>query len=53
MLCDGRDRSVKITQTQAQDLIMPHLQCIREDCLQLCFWEQISRPLNMFIIEEE
>jgi hypothetical protein len=23
-LCDGKDRSVKITQTQTQDLIMPH-----------------------------
>jgi hypothetical protein len=52
-LCDGKDRSVKITQTQAQDLIMPHLQCIREDCPQLCFWEPISRSLNMFFNEEE
>lgn len=52
-LCDGKDRSVKITQTQAQELIMPHLQCIREDCPQLCFWEPISRSLNLFFNEEE
>ena len=52
-LRDGKDRSVKITQTQAQDLIMPHLQCIREDCPQLCFWEPISRSLNIFFNEEE
>lgn len=51
-LGDGKDRSVKITQTQAQDLIMPHLQCIREDCPQLCFWEPISRSLNIFFNEE-
>jgi hypothetical protein len=52
-LCDGKDRSVKITQAQAQALIMPHLQCIRTDCPQLCFWEPISRSLNMFFTEEE
>ncbi len=52
-LCDGKDRSVKITQAQAQDLILPHLQCIREDCPQLCFWEPISRTLNIFFIEED
>ena len=51
-LCDGKDRSVKITPTQALDLIMPHLQCIREDCPQLCFWEPISRSLNIFFNEE-
>ena len=52
-LCDGKDRSVKITQAQAQDLITPHLQCIREDCPQLCFWEPIARSLNMFFNEED
>jgi hypothetical protein len=52
-LCDGKDRSVKITQGQAEALIMPHLQCIRTDCPQLCFWEPISRSLNMFFTEEE
>jgi hypothetical protein len=52
-LCDGKDRSVKITQGQAEALIMPHLQCIRTDCPQLCFWEPISRSLNLFFNEEE
>jgi len=31
-LADGKDRSVRITEAQARDLVMPHLQCIREDC---------------------
>ena len=52
-LCDGKDRTVKITQTQAQALILPHLQCIRTDCPELCFWEPISRSLNLFFSEEE
>jgi len=52
-LSEGKDRSVKITQAQAQHLILPHLQCIREDCPQLCFWEPISRTLNIFFNEED
>jgi hypothetical protein len=52
-MCDGHDRSVRITEAQTRELIMPHLQCIREDCPQLCFWEPISRSLNMFFNEEE
>ncbi|HET8924801.1 MAG TPA: hypothetical protein VFN26_17605 [Candidatus Acidoferrum sp.] len=52
-LCDGKDRSVKITQTQAQELFLPHMQCIKHDCPQLCFWEPISRSLNIFFNKEE
>jgi len=52
-LADGKDRSVRITGAQARELIMPHLQCIREDCPLLCFWEPISRSLNMFFNEED
>ena len=52
-LCNGKDRSVRITQDQASYLILPHLQCIREDCPQLCFWEPISRSLNIFFNEED
>jgi hypothetical protein len=37
-LADGKDRSVRIAEAQAHDLIMPHLQCIRENCPQRCFW---------------
>jgi hypothetical protein len=44
---------VKITQTQAQDLILPHLQCIAKECPMLCFWEPISRSLNIFFNEED
>lgn len=52
-LCDGKDRSVRITEAQARELIAPHLQCIRENRSQLCFWEPISRSLNMFFNDEE
>jgi len=52
-LCDGRDRSVKITQAQAQDLILPHVQCIAKECPACIFWEPISRSLNMFFNEED
>lgn len=51
-LCDGKDRSVRITQAQARDLILPHLQCIAKECPMLCFWEPISRSLNIFFNEE-
>ena len=44
---------MKITQAQAQDLILPQLQSIREDCPQLCFWEPISRTLDIFLHEED
>jgi hypothetical protein len=52
-LCDGKDRSVRITQQQAQQLILLHLQCIAKPCPQLCFWEPIARSLNLFFSEEK
>ena len=53
-LCDGKDRSLRITQDQARDLILAHLQqCIAKECPLLCFWEPISRSLNMFFNKEE
>ena len=55
-LCDGKDRSVRITEAQCRDLILPHLQCLesrKERCPLLCFWEPISRSLNMFFNEED
>ena len=53
MLADGKDRNVRITQEQARELILPHMQCIKDDCPQLCFWEPISRSLNIFYNEED
>lgn len=52
MLTDGKDRSVRITQAQAEDVILPHLQCMSKECPMLCFWEPISRSLNEFFNEE-
>lgn len=47
-LADGKDRSVWITQEQAQALISPHMQCLQRNCPELVFWEPIARSLNMF-----
>ena len=52
-LCDGRDRSVKITPAQAQDIILPHFQCIARECSACFFWEPASRSLNLFFSGEE
>ncbi len=52
-LLDGRDRTVKITQAQAQDLILPHMQCIAKECPACFFWEPIARSLNLFFNEGE
>jgi hypothetical protein len=51
-LCDGKDRSKKITPAQAEDIILPHFQCIEKSCPALCFWEPISRSLNLFFEED-
>jgi len=52
-LLDGKDRTVKITQAQAQDLILPHMQCISKECPACFFWEPIARSLNLFFSEAE
>jgi hypothetical protein len=55
-MCDGRDRTVRINEGQARDLILPHLQCLesqKERCPMSAFWEPISRSLNMFFNEED
>lgn len=52
-LLDGKDRTIKITQAQAQDLILPHMQCISKDCPACFFWEPIARSLNLFFNEGE
>jgi hypothetical protein len=52
-LCDGKDRTVKITQAQVQDLVLPHMQCISKECPACFFWEPIARSLNLFFSEAE
>jgi len=53
--CDGKDRRPRITQQQARELILPHMQCLGEKgfCPQLVFWEPVARSLNMFFLEED
>ena len=52
-LCDGKDRSVKITPAQTRDLVLPQLQCLAKECPLLMFDEPLSRSLNQLFNEEE
>jgi hypothetical protein len=52
-LCDGKDRSVRITPAQARDLVLPQLQCLSKDCPLLMFDEPLSRSLNLFFKGED
>ena len=47
-ICDGKDRRVKITPAQAQQLVMQHLQCLSRFCPLLIFAEPLSREMNEF-----
>lgn len=52
-MCDGKDRSVKITEAQLEGIVLPNIQCISRNCPLLCFWEPMTRELNQFFNEEE
>jgi len=52
-LCDGRDRSVRISPAQLQELVMPNWQCIDKRCPALFFWEPMSRAINEFFNRED
>ncbi len=47
-ICDGKDRRVKITPAQAQDIVLQQLQCLSRNCPLLIFAEPLSRALNEF-----
>lgn len=51
-LCDGEDRSLKISPAQLQELVMPNWQCIDRDCPACFFWEPMSRAINEFFNED-
>ena len=52
-MCDGKDRSRKITQAQAEEIVLSNLQCIGKNCPMLIFSEPLSRELNEFFKGEE
>jgi hypothetical protein len=52
MLCDGKDRQVRISPAQVQEIVLAHIQCIDKDCPMLIFAEPLSRELNEFFEEE-
>jgi len=51
--CDGKDRSVKISPAQLQELVMQNWQCIDRECPACFFWEPMSRAINKFFHEED
>lgn len=52
-LCDGKDRSVKITEAALEEIVLQNAQCISMNCPLLFFWEPMSRQLNAFFNEED
>jgi len=50
--CDGKDRSMKISPAQLQELVMPNWQCVDRACPACFFWEPMSRAINEFFSEE-
>jgi hypothetical protein len=48
--CDGKDRSMKISPAQLQELVMRNWQCVDRACPACFFWEPMS--INEFFSEE-
>ena len=51
-LCDGKDRTLKISAGQAQEIVLRHTQCISRNCPLLIFSEPLARELNEFFTED-
>ena len=51
-LCDGKDRTPKISPTQLQELVIPNWQCVGRQCPACFFWEPMSRAINEFCNED-
>jgi hypothetical protein len=47
-LCDGQDRSLRITQAAVFEMVQRNVQCIAKNCPLLIFAEPLSRELNLF-----
>jgi len=50
--CDGKDRSIKITTAQLQELVMANWHCADRACPACFFWEPMSWTINEFFSEE-
>lgn len=51
-LCDGKDRTVKITPAACQELVMANWQCLSRECPACFFWEPLSRALTEYFEED-
>jgi len=52
-LCDGQDRSRKITESIMREIILRHSQCLQRSCPMLLFTEPIVREINAYFNEED
>jgi hypothetical protein len=52
-LCDGCDRSVKITEPIAREMVLRNSQCLQSNCPAFLFTEPLVRELNAYFAEED
>jgi len=52
-VCDGRDRTPKITESVIKDMILRNSQCLSKQCPMLLFTEPLAREINRYFAEEE
>ena len=52
-LCDGKDRSVKITEATVRDMVLRNSQCLQRNCSMLLFTEPLTRELTAYFAEED
>jgi hypothetical protein len=52
-LCDGRERSVRITEPTVKDMVLRNSQCLQRNCSMLLFTEPLARELTAYFAEEE
>jgi hypothetical protein len=51
-LCDGKDRSVRITEPTVKEMVLRNSQCIAKNCPMLLFTEPLARELNCYFSKE-
>ena len=51
-LCDGQDRSPKLTEPIMREIILRNSQCLQRNCPMLLFTEPIVRQINAYFAEE-
>ena len=52
-LADGKDRSVRITESAVREMVLRNSQCLQRNCPMLLFAEPLARELNAYFAEED